>query len=272
MQTDVTMEAEHMKEPRPKLKENVVFGCLTTSSCCFLYRLGPLVSAALSHATSYYQSLFLPNKIFQSSKQPIKHSTVQNSWLQTPPDPNWSYFNSTLRYYFPLKGETLNCSIIFPVAVLHSDANELHNKAKASARSPGCIFHMKNKSSLFVPSLSLKGWLTVVNPHPGPSCLQPALACDLRAPSLQLCIPDTPSLRGTSEGNNQHPAPSLKFVWPKQPKRFGSISDQSRHNGTLMNEMQHNFHLWLTPSRTVSLPFESQKSEPKPKLNKSTTA
>lgn len=39
-----------------------------------------------------------------------------------------------------------------------------------------------------------------------------------------------------------------------------------------MNEMQQNFHLRLTLSRTVSLPFTFEESEAKPKQNKSTTA
>lgn len=85
------------------------------------------MSAALSLATSYYQSLFLPNKILQSSKQLIRYSIVKNCWLQTPPD-------LTLHYYLTLKGVTVNCSIIVPVAMSHDDANELHFKAKASAR------------------------------------------------------------------------------------------------------------------------------------------
>lgn len=184
--------------------------CLTTSSCCFLCRLGLLVSAALSLATSYYQSLFWPNKILQSSKQLIRHSIVKN-WLQTPPDLTWFYFNSILSYYLTLKGVTLNCSIIVPVAMSHSDANELHFKAKASAcQAVSSTWKARHR---FLCLFS--GWLTVVNLYPSPSCLQPALACDLGAPSLLLCIPDTPSLRGTWEGVNQHPARSLKIVWPK---------------------------------------------------------
>lgn len=154
----------------------------------------------------------------------------------------------------------------------HSDANELHLKGKTSARQAVSSTNMKNKSSLFVSFHSLKGWLTLVVLRPNPMCLLPALARDLRASSQLLITPDTPLLRGTSEGTNQHPARSLKDNMTKTAKK-ALLPYLTKVTGMelLWMKERRTFifgSLWVT----VSLPFKSEESEAKPKQNKSTGA
>lgn len=157
----MTIEAEDMEEQKPKLKENITFDCLTTSNRCFLCRLGLLMSAALSLATSYYQSLFFTNKILQSSKQLIRYSIVKNCGLHAPPD-------LTLHYYLTLKGVTVNCSIIVPVAMSHDDANELHFKAKASSARQAVAPTWKTRHGFLCLFSALKGgslsWICIRAP------------------------------------------------------------------------------------------------------------
>lgn len=77
---------------------------------------------------------------------------------------------------------------------------------------------MKNKSSLFVSFLSLKGWLTAVNPHPGPAAVS-QLCLVISEPHLYRSASQAPHhWEELQKGIIQHPARSLKIVRLKQPK------------------------------------------------------
>lgn len=136
-----------------------------------------------------------------------------------------------------------------------------------------CLPHEKQAIAFLCLFLSLKGWLTVENLHPSPGCLQPAPACDLRVPSLPLCIPDTPISERNFRKHQPASGPKPKNSLTKTA-RIALVPYQTEvtRMELLRLKWKQNFHLRLTLSRTVSLPFKSEESEAKPKQNKSTTA